>query len=457
MNRHRPTWHTPGVSRANSPLRGIPQVDGLISEFEGRIPRPLLSAIVRQATDEARRSIGAGIEVDIRAMIEDRVIGAQQARGVRVINATGVLLHTNLGRAGWSQPAIEAASAAAGQIALELDLATGERGARGGYVTDLLIALTGCEDAMVVNNNAAGVLLALAATSFGKAVPVSRGELIEIGGSYRLPEVMAASGARLVEVGTTNRTRAEDYRTALQIHEVGAILKVHPSNFRIEGFTEEVGVETLAVLARSAGVTLIHDIGSGLLDRSVPWLSELPAWLEDEPGARQSLEAGADLVTFSGDKLLGGPQAGIILGASKTLALLRSHPLARALRVDGVTYGALTATLEAYARADVSEIPFWAQAMASSEGVAERASAIAKALGGVVKPGFSTLGAGSAPGATIPTSLVWLGGEDHLFEPLLALGTPVLARRQDGGLVIDPRTVAPSDDPDLIAAIARCR
>lgn len=447
------------MSQPESPFRRLPPVDQLIVEFEGELPRPLLAATIRNLLDRARDQIATGAVVDVRAMLESHLRSVRRGRGVRVINASGVLLHTNLGRAAWSEGAIAAAAqAASGPVALELDLDSGERGARGGYVGDLLRALTGSEDALVVNNNAGAVLLALAATSPGRAVPVSRGELIEIGGSYRLPEVMKASGARLVEVGTTNRTRPDDYRTTLQLHDCGALLKVHPSNYRVTGFTEEATVGDLSALATGAGIPLIHDIGSGLLDSKAAWLgTPVPPWLEAEPGARQSLLEGADLVTFSGDKLLGGPQAGIVVGSAGAVSLLRSHPLARALRVDGVTLAALAATLECYTEGGPLQIPFWSQALAPDDEVARRAGEIAAHLAGRVVPGSSRVGAGSAPGASIPTTLVWLEGEDHLYQALLAQPTPVLARRQEGALVLDPRTVTPADDTTLAEAVIRCR
>jgi L-seryl-tRNA(Ser) seleniumtransferase len=401
----------------------------------------------------------AGDDIDIDRMIEEAIRVTERASGVGVINATGVLLHTNLGRATWSEEAItRAAAAAGGPTALELDLETGSRGRRGSHVARLLRLLTGAEDALVVNNNAAAVMLSLAATSGGRAVPVSRGELIEIGGSYRLPEVIAASGARMVEVGTTNRTRIDDYRVALQIHECGAILRAHPSNYQVVGFTESATLVELALLAGQSGVPVIFDIGSGLLARQAPWMvTPLPEWLSDEPGARESLDEGADLVTFSGDKLLGGPQAGVIVGRSELISLLRAHPLARALRVDSVTYAALEATLEAYADGAIERIPFWDMALTAQETVSDRARRIAEAVDGQTRSGYSTVGAGSAPTSRIPTTLVWLPGEDGLFHRLLDLDVPVLARREDGSLVLDPRTIPPRCDETVIAAIHRCR
>ncbi|MFQ5522670.1 MAG: L-seryl-tRNA(Sec) selenium transferase [Acidimicrobiia bacterium] len=442
-----------------NPYRSLPSVDELASSIEARLPWPLLVASARLAIEEARQAITAGDQPDLMAMALRLVRVLERRAGVTVINATGVLLHTNLGRAPWAQRAVErAATAAAHYTNLEIDIETGERSRRGRYVTELLRALTGAEDVLVVNNNASAVLLALAATSSGKAVPVARGELIEIGGSYRLPAVMEASGARLVEVGTTNRTRLGDYETALQIHDCGAVLKVHPSNYRIEGFTAQPGLEELAALAQSRGVPLLYDIGSGLLDESAPWLEEgTPDWLAGEPAAKQTLASGVDLVTFSGDKLLGGPQAGIIVGRAESVERLRSHPLARALRVDGVTYAALTATLEAYASGSAGQLPFWRMATLSQENLEQRALAAAEAVGGEVVEGAAAVGAGSAPGMSIPTPEVVLAGEDHLFGPLLATDPPVLTRREGGSLRINLRTVDASDDPLVVEAVKQCR
>jgi L-seryl-tRNA(Ser) seleniumtransferase len=439
--------------------REIPSVDDLLRAHEGRLPRPLLVAVVREALEDARDAIAAGAAPDVEGIVTARVESVSRSRTGRVVNATGVLLHTNLGRSSWSARALDRAhTAAAHPTAVELDLATGERSLRGAYVGQLLRVLTGCGDSLVVNNNAAAVTLALAATSSGLGVPVSRGEMIEIGGSYRMPEVVAASGALLVEVGTTNRTRPGDYRTALQTHRCGAVLKVHPSNFEVTGFTEEAALEDLAVLAGAQKIPLIHDIGSGLLDTGAAWLPEpAPSWLAGEPGARQSLAAGADLVCFSGDKLLGGPQAGVIVGSAEAVARLRRHPLARALRVDGVTLAALEATLEACAEGSLEEIPFWRQALAPLGQIETRAASMAGALGGRVGEGASAVGAGSAPTSAVPTRVVVLPGEDHLHGPLLAGPVPVLTRRLEGGLVMDPRTIDPEDDPLVVDAVLRCR
>ncbi len=389
----------------------------------------------------------------------DLIGGVLLSKSHQVINATGVLLHTNLGRAPLSPRAARAAfDAARSYTNLELDLGEGDRGGRGEYVRALLRALTGAEDTLVVNNNAAAVLLALAATSSGRVVPVARGELIEIGGSFRLPLVMEAGGAKLVEVGTTNQARLGDFITALQIHECGAILKVHPSNYRVEGFVSDVPIEELAGLTRDNGIPLIHDLGSGLIDADTPWLgASSPHWLAAEPGARQSIDAGADLVTFSGDKLVGGPQAGIIVGTAELVRRLRSHPLARALRTDAMTDAALAATLEAYADGDALEIPIWRMATMSTEQLQLRVEQVAASVGGTVRLGESVIGAGSVPGVGIPTPQVVLEGEDHLHGRLLAGDHPILTRRMDKDLVIDLRAVAEDDDHLIADTVPGCR
>ena len=448
------------MTQIQNPYRELPSVEELVTALgDQAIPRPILVGIVRSALDLARAEISGGGSPDVHRLAADLITGMRRSATHRVINATGVLLHTNLGRAPLSRRAAEAGRLAAiSYTNVELDLATGDRGGRGRYVRGLLQTLTGAEDALVVNNNAAAVLLALAATSSGRSVPVSRGELIEIGGSYRLPLVMEVGGARLVEVGTSNRTRVGDFETALQIHDCGCVLKVHPSNYRIEGFVSEASVDELAQLAHRFEVPLVHDVGSGLIDATTPWLSgTAPGWLADEPGVRQSIESGADLVTFSGDKLVGGPQAGIIVGSGEAIQTLRRHPLNRALRVDGTTDAALGATLEAFANNDASEIPFWAMATVNGAELLPRVETLAGRVAGSVTEGESLIGAGSVPGVGIPTPQITLPGEDHLHGRLLATDHPILTRRQGKDLVIDIRAVAVEDD-DLIAdMVASCR
>lgn len=442
-----------------NPYRALPAVDELADRLGESLPHPLRVDIARVAIDQARTDLVAGRDVDVDALGLTVAAAVERTADRGVINATGVLLHTNLGRAPWSERALRRArEAAAGYSNLELDLETGDRSRRGGYVGALLRSLTGAEDALVINNNAAALLLTLATLARGSSVPVARGELIEIGGAYRLPEVIAASGARLVEVGTTNRTRIGDYRTALQLYRCAALLKVHPSNYRVEGFVEEVAVGELAALAIDSALPLLYDVGSGLLDDRAPWIGgNLPKWLAQEPAVRQSLEVGADLVLFSGDKLLGGPQAGIVVGRGPLIEKLRSDPLSRALRPDSVTLAALAATLEAYAEGATEEIPFWRMALAPFDALEERSSRLADRLGGTVERAHSTVGAGSAPGATIPSPTIFLEDGDRLFHCLLRSTPPIVGRREEGKFLIDLRCVDESDDQTVLDAVLRCR
>jgi L-seryl-tRNA(Ser) seleniumtransferase len=414
--------------------------------------------IARTAIDLARARLKDNDSVDPRALAEELLAASRARRQHEVINATGVLLHTNLGRAPLAQHAVEAASLAASAYTnTEFDLLTGERGHRGANTTELLKLLTGAEDALVVNNNAAAVLLALTAIAETRGVPVSRSELVEIGGSYRLPDVMGSSGAGLIEVGTTNKTKLSDYETALQIHDCAMVLKVHQANFEIQGFTASVGVDELARLCRARYVPLVYDVCSGLLDSETPWLPRRPSWLGDEPGIRQALGAGADLALFSGDKLLGGPQAGIVVGDARLISMMRAHPLRRALRVDSATDAALAATLDSYARnAAGREIPFWKMVSVSWDELNERSELVASRIGASVEEGISMVGAGSAPGARIASPVIRLPGGQHLFARLLSGPVPVVARRDRGDLLIDLRAVDPSSDETTAQAILKC-
>lgn len=437
----------------DNPYRQLPAVDDLADQVDSRLPRALIVEAARDALAQARIEIAAGTSPDVVALAAAAVSEIEAEQGVSIINASGVLLHTNIGRATWSDLAVARASdAAAGFGNLEMDVATGRRSRRGAYVARLLRLLTGAESAIVVNNNASALLLVLAALTKGQAVPVSRGELIEIGGSYRLPAVMEASGTRLVEVGTTNRTRADDYRTALQLYDCGAILKIHPSNYELKGFTEQASLQDLAALPTDLPV--VYDLGSGLIDEALPWV---PHWLDGEPGVRQSLEAGADLVLFSGDKLIGGPQAGIIVGRTDLVDEVRSHPLARALRVDGATYAALAATLEAYFESPPTAIPFWRHSLADADGLRSRCEKIAAAIGGRVEEAESRVGAGSAPGVGIPSPVIRVKDGDELFDGLLQHSPAILGRRDTGDLVLDLRAVEPAEDQAIIEAVAQCR
>lgn len=426
-----------------------PSVDAVVRAIgDDDLPRQLVIEVVRAVIDDSRSEP----DMDVTAESRRRLDQFRNNRPRRVINATGVLLHTNLGRAPWAEPAITAAEGvSAGYGNVELDVTTGERGHRNAATEEYLKLLTGAEAALVVNNNAAALFLVLLALGSGRAVPVSRGELIEIGGSYRLPDLMAATGARLVEVGTTNRTRVDDYAA---VADPALILKVHPSNYRIVGFNEDASVRSLADLAAERGVPLVFDVGSGLIDERVPWTpGPPPAWLNDEPGVRQSLESGADLVLFSGDKLLGGPQAGVIVGRADLVASLRRHPATRALRIDGATDAALAATLECYLTGRALDIPLWRMASLNADEVGERArSAASQIEGATTVDGSSTMGAGAAPGAELPTVLIRVPDGDSAFTRLLAADPPVLGRRSEGSLLLDLRTVDASDDSAIVAA-----
>lgn len=446
------------------PLRDLPSVDALVRNLGvTNLPRSLVVECARTAISEAREQIGRGDDGD-PLPIARRLVEHLHARRPRsVINATGVLLHTNLGRAPLASEAAQAAlSAATSYGNVEFDLVTGNRGGRAGYARELARTLTGAEAALVVNNNAAGLYLTLAALAVGRQVPVSRGELIEIGGSYRLPELMAATGATMVEVGTTNRTHLADFAAAVT-DETALLLKVHTSNYRVVGFTEEVELSAMVELAHGHGLPLVYDVGSGLLDENVPWLSgPPPPWLTDEPGVRQALELGADLVLFSGDKLLGGPQAGILVGRADLITQLAKHPVARAVRCDGPTLAALSATLQMYADGRGAEIPFWAMAATSPDELQARLEELLAGSGatGEIRSGESVPGAGSVPGATVPSPVlvVQQPSADLLWDRLLMSDLPVIARRETGELILDLRTVPPHLDAVLTEALqTACR
>jgi L-seryl-tRNA(Ser) seleniumtransferase len=374
-----------------------------------------------------------------------------------VINATGVVLHTNLGRAPLPAAAVAAIQEIAGGYSnLEYDLAAGERGSRYGHCVALLREITGCEDALVVNNCAAALILVVDTFARDREVIVSRGELVEIGGSFRIPDIMRRGGARLVEVGTTNRTHLADYGSAIT-PDTGAIIKVHRSNFSITGFTAEVSAAQLSALGKEKGVPVAHDLGSGLL---IP-LDEFG--LRDEPTASDALRNGADVVTLSGDKLLGGPQAGIMLGKAAVIEKLRTNPLARALRVDKLTIAALGATLALYRDRTVAlrDIPVLAMLTAPPESLQARAQGIAAALRkrGVrcdVVASESSVGGGSFPNAALPSFAVALDGIAELLEKSLRAADPaVIGRIRDGKLLLDVRSVQPREDEALVGAVAK--
>jgi L-seryl-tRNA(Ser) seleniumtransferase len=443
--------------------RDLPSVNVLLEtsavhSLLEQYPRRVVLDAVRSAIDAARsagqfhRTKDEWIE-SITSAVRD----STQPSLRRVINATGVVLHTNLGRAPLADAAIRAIEEVAeGFSNLEYDLETGQRGSRYSHCVGLLRRLTGAEDALVVNNCAAAMVLSLNALAQKKEVLVSRGELVEIGGSFRIPEIMARSGARLVEVGTTNRTHDDDYRRAIT-PKTGAIVKVHRSNFAIEGFTSDVSVERLAFIAAEHGLPVIHDLGSGLM---LP-LDEFG--LTDEPTAAIALASRATLVLMSGDKLLGGPQAGIILGASAVVAKLRKNPFTRAMRVDKLTLSALEATLRLYLEPEraLAEIPVLAMLTAAPDAVQARAEAVARTLreGGVEAQVIATkagVGGGAFPTAEIPSSAVVLTGKAEAMEKKLRRGEPpVIGRIADGKLLLDLRSVRSREDATLSHAILK--
>ncbi len=406
------------------------------------LPHAVCVELARQAIADGPGAFEHSSALDRAHMFSQSLLGP-------VVNATGVLLHTNLGRAPMQFTHPQTA------INIEFDLRTGERGSRQQAVGTLLAMLCGTEAAMVVNNNAAAVLLVLAAVAGDRQVLVSRGESVEIGGGFRIPDVMEQSGAQLVDVGTTNRTRLADYRKALNRKnaDVAAILKVHPSNYRVEGFVEDTSVAELATL----GVPVIADIGSGLIDSNCPWMSgPPPSWLHGEPAARQTLADGAALVAFSGDKLFGGPQAGIIVGRADLVAECGRHPLARALRPGAHVMAALQHTTLAYLdKTAATHIPFWAMVAATDDELRSRGREIIAAAGvGVVVETEAIPGAGSAPGNKMPSVAIRVDGD--LLAALRSSSPPVVARTRDGATLLDLRTIDPGSDGVVAAALRRC-
>lgn len=429
-----------------SALLEAPEIGPLLSEH----PRAVVVDAIRAAVEMARNSGNTDIGWP-------DAVRAELARMTRpslhpVINATGIILHTNLGRAPLARAAIEAVThVARGFSNLEYDLESGKRGSRHSHCVGLLTRLTGAEDAMVVNNGAAALVLALNTLARKREAIVSRGELVEIGGSFRIPEIMERSGVKLVEVGTTNRTHADDYRRAIT-KKTAALVKIHRSNFAVSGFVSEVGVPDLAFIASEHGLPVIHDLGSGLL---IP----LDAYgLTGEPTAKEAMAAGPTVAIMSGDKLLGGPQAGIILGGTKAIARLRANPLARALRVDKMTLAALEATLALYldeARA-IREIPALAMIAASTDRLRKRAELILRGAGKrtEIVESEASVGAGAFPAATLRSIAIALSGKPKTLDARLRSGrVPVVGRIADDKLLLDLRSVHEQDDADLSAAI----
>ena len=410
--------------------------------------------------DERRRLVADGVDrsrgaADLAAEAAARLAAYGQTGVEPVINATGVIVHTNLGRAPWPRVAIEAAATAAGDyLLLELDRSTGRRGARARIAEDHLVALTGAEDALVTNNNAAAVALAVGLAGRGGGVIVSRGELVEIGGGVRIPEIVRRAGARLIEVGTTNRTRAADIEAALADGKAKVVLRVHPSNFTMAGFTETPDPVAVAEAAHRHGAIVVDDLGSGAL------LDTAAYGLAHEPLPAERLAAGADLVTFSGDKLVGGPQAGFIVGRADLVVRLRKDPLARAMRPDKVTMAAVAATLGAYrAGRATAEIPVWRMLATPVAELHARAGSLVTGIGDAaqVVRVEATVGGGSLPGETLPSVGIALRGRSatRLLATLRAGEPVVVARIVDDAVVLDLRTVDPAQDAILAAAVGQ--
>ena len=443
-------------------LRALPSVHQLLEEEPATTliaahGRPLVRFAVQRVLEEERRRAATNTSHARWARVEATIQGLRRSRLRPVVNATGVILHTNLGRAPLAAAAADATAGIAGRYStLEFDPLTGRRGRRHDLLGELLRYLTGAEATAVVNNCAAAVLLMLTALAKGKEVIVARGELVEIGGGFRMPEVMRLSGARMVEVGTTNRTRAEDYAAAVTPKTV-AIMKVHASNFQVVGFTESVELKPLAAIARQHQLLLLHDLGSGAL------LDTTAFGLAAEPRIQDSLLADVDLVASSADKLLGGPQAGLLFGRADLVERVMKHPLARAVRVDKLTIAALAATLDLYLTQSFGDVPIWTMLSTSLESVRSRAQAWQSRLAelGVaveLAAAESTVGGGSLPGERLPTTVVVItprqGGATDLLRRLREHEPPVIGRIVEERVLLDPRTVLPDEDDVVVDAVA---
>ncbi len=453
------TPRRPARPASEDARRRIPSVDQLVNELEpegGELPRALVVQVVRSTLDDirrrARRSSSSPSTEEVRDLVRAQLAAALLRELRPVINATGVLLHTNLGRAPLSDRALQSVlEVARGYSSLELDLQSGRRGGRQSHVEPLIASATGAEQALVVNNCAAAVLLACAVLAPGREVVISRGELIEIGGEFRIPDVIEASGARLREVGTTNRTHPSDYEKAIT-DQTGLVMKVHPSNYRVVGFTATASLEQIAAVARRKRVPLLFDAGSGLLGSPVG----------DEPVVADALRQGADLVCFSGDTLLGGPQAGVIAGSGRLVQRMRRHPLVRALRPDKMTIAALQATIRAHLSGRRDELPLWRMIGLSASELRTRTDALAvraQEAGFKAAPvqGESLVGAGSLPGHGLPTVVVRLSlkgvNAATLAARLRSHEPPVIVRVEGGSVVVDLRTVADHEVATLARAL----
>jgi len=446
-------------------FRDLPSVDRVMASdgmaaLTETYPRDWVVDLVRRELDRARQKIRDGGKAPSAGDVADGVGGElrsiNEVAPRQVINATGVIVHTNLGRAPLSQSAIDAMTQAArGYTDLEMDLSTGRRGSRQAHLQSLLQQVTGAEAALAVNNNASALLLGLSALSVGKEVIVSRGEAVEIGGGFRIPDVLKQSGATLVDVGTTNRTYIRDYQDAIT-DNTAALLKVHSSNFRVEGFTAEVAPSELVELSKEKGIPVLHDVGSGAL------LPTEAYGLAHEPTPQQSIAAGVGLVFFSGDKLLGGPQSGIVVGQTELVRRLERHPLARAVRIDKMSLAGLTATVLHYLKQEAeAEVPIWKMISAGEQAIKDRAAQWKTQLSipGEVISGRSPIGGGSLPGETLPTWVLALscegdaGSPERVMRRLREAVPPVIARIEDDRVILDPRTVMPDDEEALLTAL----
>ena len=448
-------------------LRSLPSVEKVLSnprvkKLSVGYQRNWITGLVRECINESRAAIQSGYEgpslEGIVTSLERRIRCLDKIHPKAVINATGVIIHTNIGRAPMSDDALAAIrEVSQGYSNLEMDLEYGSRGSRQSHLQVILNRITGAEAAIVVNNNASAVLLGLSALAKGREVIVSRGESVEIGGGFRIPEVLEQSGATLVEVGTTNRTYTADYEKAIT-GNTAAILMVHGSNFRVSGFTHSPKITELVELGKKHGIQVLYDIGSGCL------LDTREYGLAYEPRPQDSIKNGVGLVFFSGDKLLGGPQAGIIIGREELVDRLARHPLARAVRIDKMSLAALTATLLHYLKDDITKnIPVWQMIATPAEVLKKRASFWKESLGkrASIGPAYSTIGGGSLPGETLDTCVVALscegleGGAQELARGLREQEPAVIARIENGQVVLDPRTVLPWENEQFISAVKK--
>ncbi len=446
-------------------FRDLPSVDSVLSAgpvagVAQSYRREWLVSLVRRELDQARKRVREGgaapTALDLAETVSRQIRSAARLEPRSVINATGVIIHTNLGRAPLSRAATEAMrQAAQGYSNLEFDLDTGRRGSRQAHLQSLLSQLTGAEAALAVNNNASALLLGISALAAGKEVIVSRGEAVEIGGGFRIPDVLRQGGAKLIDVGTTNRTNIRDYEAAIT-EDTGAMLKVHASNFRIEGFTASVETSELVQLGRKYGIPVLHDVGSGCL------LPTEPYGLAHEPRPQESVAAGVGLVFLSGDKLLGGPQSGIVVGERDLVGLLGRHPLARAVRIDKLNLAALTATLLHYLREEAEEeVPVWRMISMPAEKIKEQAEHWRLQLGerAGVEPSRSAVGGGSLPGETLPSWVVALtcegipNGAEEVVGRLRRADPPVVARIEEDRVLLDPRTVLLEEEAPLLQVV----